>query len=192
MTDNQDKMKWDKKLNIGVKWIDIQHKKLFDRLAGLLDAITGGKGKHEILDTLEFLEDYVKIHFATEEKFMIKYKYPKYKAHKKHHSDFIELVQNNKESYEKSGGSRELIIKVCDDVWNWYQDHIAKVDLAFGRFLKDKKITDYDIRITIWAEKIKQLLESQDILESEDKKNKTVKEVRRILNLIDKEKSNFK
>lgn len=93
MAENQnDILQWDDRLNTGIEGIDNQHKKLLERLNFLVDAVAKGKSLFEIKNTIKFLELYVKIHFETEEKYMVKYKYSRYQEHEKQHSEFKKTV----------------------------------------------------------------------------------------------------
>lgn len=60
-------LNWDNNLATGIVNIDNQHKELFDRINKLLIAMKEGKGKDEVIGTLNFLEDYVIKHFTEEE-----------------------------------------------------------------------------------------------------------------------------
>lgn len=52
-------LNWDNSFSVGEKNIDNQHKELFYRLNKLLEAMKQGKGKSEVINTLDFLEEYV-------------------------------------------------------------------------------------------------------------------------------------
>ena len=67
------KIKWTSDLSVDVKEIDGQHKELFKRINNLDTAMKKGRAKEEVLGLIEFLDEYVVIHFRTEELFMIKY-----------------------------------------------------------------------------------------------------------------------
>lgn len=60
-------LNWDNSLSVGNDNIDNQHKELFYRLNKLLEAMKEGKGKSEVINTLDFLEVYVIKHFNYEE-----------------------------------------------------------------------------------------------------------------------------
>ena len=63
-------IEWTEDLATGVPEIDAQHKELFSRINRLLEACNQGQGRAEVGKTLAFLEEYVLIHFSTEEKIM--------------------------------------------------------------------------------------------------------------------------
>ena len=59
---------WKDSLKIGVPLIDSEHKELCDRIDRLFAACSQGKGRDEIMKTVEFLESYTIKHFSDEEK----------------------------------------------------------------------------------------------------------------------------
>jgi hemerythrin len=59
---------WTEELATGIEVIDDQHKELFRRIDGLLEACKAGKGREAVAGVLAFLENYVVEHFAAEEK----------------------------------------------------------------------------------------------------------------------------
>lgn len=73
-------IEWNNSLAIGVAEIDDQHKELFSRFDSLLTACNEGKGRGEVLRVLLFLDDYIKSHFAAEERLQLKHDYPGYPA----------------------------------------------------------------------------------------------------------------
>lgn len=69
-------IQWRKSYEIGVEEIDSQHKELFKRIRDLLDACSQNKGRQEVSKMIDFLEEYVDIHFTSEEKLHVKNLYP--------------------------------------------------------------------------------------------------------------------
>ena len=59
--------RWDDELSLGLEEIDNQHRELFRRMETLLEACVAGKAAEEVIGMLAFLDDYVAVHFRTEE-----------------------------------------------------------------------------------------------------------------------------
>ncbi len=129
-------LEWTEDLVTGSFEIDRQHKELFKRINALLEACRQGKGKAEISKVVQFLDDYVATHFAEEEKYMKKYDYPAYAAHKAQHLEFIENFSELRRQIEKDGAGVHLLVKTNHMVVQWLINHISKVDRALGTFLK--------------------------------------------------------
>ncbi|WP_224982205.1 bacteriohemerythrin [Geomonas agri] len=131
-------IEWTSDLAIGVTEIDEQHKEIFRRFDRLLTACNEGKGNEEVLKLLVFLEDYVKEHFAAEEKLQKGSDYPDYPAHKAQHVAFINDVDKLTRSFRDEGATLPLVIQTNRTLANWLIQHIKKVDTAFAKYLREK------------------------------------------------------
>lgn len=133
-------IEWKDDLAVGISEIDEQHKELFDKIGSLFDACNAGKGKEQIDATIKYLQDYVVLHFGSEEKLQKKYNYPEYIKHKEMHDQFIKDFLVLKESIDKDGINGLMIIKLNKLLVDWLINHIRKTDKAFGVFLREKGI----------------------------------------------------
>lgn len=129
-------IEWTEDLSTGVAEIDGQHKELFTRINGLLDACREGKGRHEVEKVMKFLEDYVVRHFSEEEKYMAEFSYPAYGSHKAQHLRFMDDFFSLKEQFEREGPGVHIIVRTNDTLVDWLKTHIRKVDKELGAFLK--------------------------------------------------------
>lgn len=126
-------------LKTNVLKIDMQHQELFKITNQLLDACKEGKGTEVVANVINFLENYVKTHFATEERFMLEFNYPEYNFHKIQHEHFIKKTQDLKSAFEKDGPSLSFTINVSSTVVNWLVNHIRTVDRELANFLRKQK-----------------------------------------------------
>lgn len=131
-------VEWTEDLETGVNEIDDQHREIFRRINGLLDACNHGKGKNEVDKVIRFLDDYVITHFGTEEKYMIDYEFPDYSSHKGQHSRFIKDFFDLKKQFETEGPGVHIVIMTNHMVVDWFLNHIRKIDKKLGEFLKTK------------------------------------------------------
>ena len=131
-------IQWTEDLSTGFTEIDNQHKELFRRINEFHQACKLGKGSEKVRETIKFLEEYVIMHFSTEENYMEKYNYPDYNSHKIQHQNFINNIHNIKENFEKEGAAVSLVVNINHMIVEWIQKHIRKVDKALANFLKDK------------------------------------------------------
>ncbi|MCR4430929.1 MAG: bacteriohemerythrin [Tepidanaerobacteraceae bacterium] len=129
-------VQWTEDLATGIEEIDSQHKELFNRINALVDACSKGKGKEELTGVINFLGDYVVMHFGAEEKRMKAQGFPDYDKHKKQHDDFIGEFRDLKEKLEQKGPTVDLVIKVNHFLFDWLMNHIRKMDKVLGAFLK--------------------------------------------------------
>jgi hemerythrin len=133
-------IEWKSDLAVGVTEIDDQHKELFKKVASLFDACNAGKGKEQIDSTIKYLQEYVVLHFSSEEKLQKQYNYPEYINHKAQHDQFIKDFLELKGTIDKDGVTGFLIIKLNKVLVDWLINHIRKTDKVFGAFLKGKGI----------------------------------------------------
>jgi hemerythrin len=131
-------IQWTEDLATDVPDIDAQHKELFSRINRLLESCNQGKGRTEVGKTLSFLEEYVLIHFSTEEKIMLDHRYPDYEGHKVQHVHFMSNLDTLKQQFVQEGPSIHIILLTNHTVVDWLQSHIRKLDRALGAFLQKR------------------------------------------------------
>lgn len=134
-------IEWKDGLAIGVKEVDDQHKELFEKVNDLFNACNAGKGKEYIDNVIKYLQDYVVLHFSSEEKLQKQNNYPEYEGHKAQHEQFIRDFLALKEKIEKNGVTGLTIVQLNQVLVDWLINHIRKTDKAFGVYLKEKGIT---------------------------------------------------
>lgn len=129
---------WNNNLLTGIEVIDSQHKELFSRFDSLVAACNQGKGRDEVMRLLQFLDDYIREHFAAEEQLQVKHNYPHYGEHKSQHVTFVADVDRLKKQFLSEGATLPLVIQTNQALVNWLIKHISNVDLAFAKFLKER------------------------------------------------------
>jgi len=129
-------MYWTENLSTGIKTIDDQHKDIINKMNDVFKSKNTSKNPNEILETLRYLETYVKNHFADEEKIQIQSKYPKYQQHKQAHNEFIKSVDKLFEKFNKEGVVLSLIIDVNKTILDLFVKHIINVDKQFADYYK--------------------------------------------------------
>jgi hemerythrin len=127
---------WKDSLKIGVPLIDSEHKELCDRIDQLFAACGQGKGKNEIVKTLEFLEDYTIKHFSDEEKLQRSSSYPKCREHKELHEFFKKKIADLKNDIVKDGATVAVVSKTNYFLMDWLLNHIQKVDTELANYIK--------------------------------------------------------
>ncbi|NLG89004.1 MAG: hemerythrin family protein [Clostridiaceae bacterium] len=127
-------VKWTPNLSVGVEFIDEQHKGLFEKAAQLFEAGQQGKGKEFLHQMLDFLDEYTKIHFRDEEKYMESINYPDLDAQKKAHAYFEEELTRLRKDFMESGGNLVLMIKANKMIVDWLTKHISSMDKKIGEY----------------------------------------------------------
>lgn len=125
---------WEKQLMTGVQEIDIEHRTLIETVDALQDAMKSGKGKEEVLGTLNFLKNYVKIHFKHEEGLQEEYDYPEIEAHKVLHEDFVNQISNLSKLIEVNTSTTNAM-KVTYFCMEWLKEHIGVEDRKLAQHI---------------------------------------------------------
>ncbi|NMA61178.1 MAG: hemerythrin family protein [Firmicutes bacterium] len=131
-------IKWTPDLAVGVSLIDEQHKELFAKINGLIEACNRGKGKDEVAKTIEYLRSYVVFHFRDEQNLMQQNGFPEYDQHKALHDAFVEGLKQLSSELDEKGPGLSLVLKTNRIVVDWLVNHINRKDKIFGEFMRGK------------------------------------------------------
>ncbi len=129
-------IEWSENLSTGIEWQDSQHRELFLRINSLLEAMEMGLGKTEVVKLIEFLDEYVVVHFDAEEQAMHKYSYPDTLSHIEEHTHFVDEVANIRKDAAE-GISTGLVIVAQSRIVDWFLNHVCSVDKLLGKFIKE-------------------------------------------------------
>jgi hemerythrin len=127
---------WKESLKIGVPLIDSEHRELCDRIDRLFAACGQGRGKGELVETVEFLESYTIRHFSDEERLQRSSAYPKIKEHKAMHDFFTGKISELKKDIGENGVNVSTISKTNYFLMDWLLNHIQKVDSELAQYIK--------------------------------------------------------
>ena len=128
-------LNWNNNLSTGIVSIDNQHQELFDRINKLVISMKEGKGKLEVIKTLDFLEEYVIKHFNEEEEIQNKTNYPLLDIQHIQHEDFKSDLKEFRRVFETHGASTVLALNIQESLVNWLKNHIMNLDKDLGDFL---------------------------------------------------------
>ena len=126
---------WDKSFSVNNIEIDNQHKKLFELINKLHSSLQAGQGNTVLKPVLMELVDYVKVHFAQEEKLMKEKNYPDYDKHKQKHEEYIVELKVFLKKYK--GRTPLLAREILLYLGKWVSEHIKGEDFNYSSFLKD-------------------------------------------------------
>ena len=129
---------WDiERFSVDVDEMNEQHKQwiaLINELhASLLDKNSDMSPEQAIKDMI----DYTKLHFNHEEDLMQDIQYPDYEKHKIEHNNFISKL--NKMDDDMINGTYILKTQIMSILKNWLENHICKMDKAYGNFISESK-----------------------------------------------------
>ena len=127
---------WKPEYSVQIPEIDAQHQRLFALAAELHAAMSQGKAKTVLEQSLARLVDYTKTHFATEEQFMRKFQYPESGAHKVQHDQLTTQVLDFQKKLRS--GEATLTINLMVFLKNWLERHILGSDLQYSAYIRAK------------------------------------------------------
>jgi len=128
---------WTDAFSVNVKEMDVQHKKLFDLINELHEAMRGGKGKEAVGEVLMRLVQYAKTHLSDEEKLMQKHGYPGFSGQKIAHDNLRKRVADSVAKYETG---KVTTVEIMNFLKDWLIRHIQGSDKKYGPFLNSKGV----------------------------------------------------
>jgi hemerythrin len=148
-------IKWSSTFSVGVKLIDDQHKELLVLTNDLFNHCVGD----EVSERKYFKEvigravDYVKVHFATEEKIMLATKFGGYRNHKMEHDAFVLYVVEQIKMFE--AGKHFTLLAFTRYLKEWILTHIAVSDKQYFEHFKQIATRKADGRLSITQDDIR-------------------------------------
>jgi hemerythrin len=127
-------VEWDDRYSVRIPQIDNQHKELIRMTNDLYTACLGGTeaAKEPFREAVRGTVDYVKYHFAAEEKILEAIKYPEFTVHKREHESFVrKILEGVRDFQEGRPFVPNVFVRYLKD---WILAHIA---------VEDKKYADY-------------------------------------------------
>lgn len=125
--------KWKKEYELGIEFIDAQHKKLFSIANAAYELLHNDLilDKYDkILDIITELKEYTEFHFSSEEQFMLERGYRKFLSHKVEHQDFIAKI-NEIDLKEVDFQQDSSINQLLEFIYNWIVEHILVKDKQY-------------------------------------------------------------
>ncbi|MFA7300837.1 MAG: bacteriohemerythrin [Candidatus Shapirobacteria bacterium] len=123
------KLQWEDSYSVGVKVIDDQHKKMFETINKLIDALATVPTKAQVDEIIADLILYKKFHFETEEKYFGEFNYENREEHKLKHQEFNvkldELVLKN------GNDSITLAFELVNFLEDWLINHLMTEDQKY-------------------------------------------------------------
>jgi hemerythrin len=127
-------VKWSDTYSTGVTLIDEQHKGLLDLINDLFNHVTGDEAKERAYfqAVIQQAVQYVKFHFATEEKYMTSIGFRGFADHKKAHDQFVLTVITTIKNFEK--GNTLTLENFANFLKDWVLSHIAVMDKQYSKY----------------------------------------------------------
>lgn len=127
---------WSESLSVGVRAMDEQHQELFRRISALLEGMLGEGGADDIGKLVDFIVQYVVVHFGEEEELMRAKGYPDLEAHRALHEAFKQDFASIAGRLAAEGVTAPVLILIQDRVVNWLIEHIGRIDKKYGAYFE--------------------------------------------------------
>lgn len=135
-------IKWSKEYNIGIEYIDQDHKKLLHLLNQFSIAYDYAQCEEFEREALEDLVSWTKYHFKREEKLMEDYGYPGLAAHKEEHQAMMDQVEEYVSIYNREG--HDSLKQVTNLLTFWLINHIQESDTKYRDYLLELGADEFD------------------------------------------------
>ncbi|MBN2752676.1 MAG: bacteriohemerythrin [Rhodospirillaceae bacterium] len=127
-------IQWSSRFELGIPFIDADHKVLVDLLNRMNDASRSDGDLADIGETLSALVDYTHYHFAREERAQFAAHYPDIREHRVQHAALANQAKDLFETFRKNSSHVE-VGDILDFLSDWLMDHILLHDMAIKPYL---------------------------------------------------------
>jgi len=125
---------WEDRFSVGSPTMDGHHKKLFEIINRMNEAMKEGEASDRIRGLISELLDYTVYHFSEEEKLMEQNGYAGLAEQKRAHKIFIDKIKEYKD--EAEGDMAIFVVsKVSTTGMEWLKDHILVLDKKYENTL---------------------------------------------------------
>jgi hemerythrin-like metal-binding protein len=128
---------WTKKLSVGVKEIDEQHKDLI-KIINETNLLVGGSYEDKVKEEVNELLAFARVHFTTEENYFKKWNYPFANEHIIEHEKLILKVLQFSQRFQTEGKNilKDFLLLLKD----WLENHIKKHDFKYRDYIKNNRL----------------------------------------------------
>jgi len=129
-------IEWQDDYTVGVKELDDQHRCLLNTINTLLEEQGDKYEAAKFSPALSSLIYYAYTHFATEERYMLRGKYPGLLKHVEIHVDFIRKVFNMSQKIEQ----KDIVLQreILTFLASWYTTHVLGMDREYIPYITNK------------------------------------------------------
>lgn len=131
---------WSSDYNVNIPAIDNEHKLLVSIVNDIVQGMNyqGALQTRVITESLHRLLNYVRVHFDSEERFLLFNNYPDFDEHKIQHAELLEKLERFEKNFkaENMAFNEKMLLNLKD----WLVRHIILHDSKFGHYYRDKEL----------------------------------------------------
>ncbi len=131
-------LEWKKSYSVKIRKIDQQHRKVLKIINRLYATQANHLERSDMQKLFDELREFIQTHFRDEEELMLKHNYPGYAEQKKEHDAFIDLVCEYQKNLLKN--RQEVTINLFNSLWDWFANHIVRLDQQYVPYLRSKGV----------------------------------------------------
>ena len=136
-------IKWDKRLKLGISFMDTEHEDILNKMKRVIENIDYQLPSDEDVDKYIELEEMISLHFNHEELLMRQYTYPDMNDHLKAHEKIQTRISRFKEKYYTTGFDESDLKRIDSEVNYLFKVHLLEDDRDLEVFVHEKmKIVD--------------------------------------------------
>ncbi len=125
---------WRREYTVGVREIDEQHRRLFDYINLLAEAMDSGKDHQVMREVIRDLVAYVRTHFTFEEELLHQYRYPELARHQAIHAIYTQRVNElDAEFRQEHPPTSDEVLAFLNE---WLVKHILGTDRKYTEHLR--------------------------------------------------------
>lgn len=125
---------WGEQYSVGEATIDLQHKRIFELVNELHEALCAGQSGAAIAGRLEGLASCARHHFSYEQRIMASCGYPELSRHRAEHAALAR--QMDRLCDQLRAGKTTMALEVVNFLQNWLTTHILSADKQYAPYLK--------------------------------------------------------
>jgi hemerythrin len=133
-------LKWRDSYDIGINFIDEDHKHLLNIMLDIKKEIETGDFSKTTMSLNDFIKE-VKAHFSREETFLNETRYPGLRKHKLYHKELLVKIETAKDKLESMEEKKD-IKRHFDSIARFVFDDILQGDINFKSYLEHEGHTD--------------------------------------------------
>jgi len=130
---------WTSDMSLGIQSIDDQHKKLFELINKLQDAMSKGESRAVLGEIFEGLINYTVDHFGFEKNIFETHGYSEITEHLGEHDRFVKKMQDLQGQFQTNSNFM-IGVDVMKFLTDWLVNHIQGEDRKYVTFFQEKGI----------------------------------------------------